>query len=302
VIPAFWSATLPSYLWQVALHSWVMGLVFYVWVHRLELPSGRTKRWLLALLLVLPMVTAAVPGRATVEFGERVAWLNSARLLAVPLPGGFHLYHLMLVLGVMMTALTLWQEALPLRTRPRTTDADVPAEVIATARARRGWDRCRVRLSESDAILLATAGRPGRPTLIVSKGALAQLTPVELEVAIDHEQAHWRHGQWLTSHVLFAVRLLQCYNPAALWVFREYCIEVEIGCDAMAVAGRDPHVLARILLKIYQATDRRDVAALGALRKRVDVLLAGGPDDAALPVITLAAAAIFMLVVLPWIV
>ena len=27
------------------------------------------------------------PGRATVEFGERIAWLNSARILAMPLPG-----------------------------------------------------------------------------------------------------------------------------------------------------------------------------------------------------------------------
>jgi hypothetical protein len=70
-----------SYLWQVALHSSTMGLILYVWVHRVPLPSGQTRRQLLALLLVLPMVTAAVPWRATVEFGERVAWLNSARLL-----------------------------------------------------------------------------------------------------------------------------------------------------------------------------------------------------------------------------
>ncbi len=54
----------------------------------------------------------------------------------------------------------------------------------------------------------------------------------------------------------------------------------------MAVTGRDPHLLARVLLKIYQTTDRRDVAARGAMRKRVDVLLDGGPQDAALPTFT----------------
>jgi beta-lactamase regulating signal transducer with metallopeptidase domain len=143
---------------------------------------------------------------------------------------------------------------------------------------------------------------PGRPTLIVSKGALTALTETELAIAIAHEHAHWDTGRWWESHALFVVRLLQCYNPVALWAFREYCIDVEIACDAVAVAGRDPHQLARILLKIYQSTDRGDVAALASLRKRVDVLLGGGPLDAALPPATVAAAAIFMLVVLPWIV
>jgi hypothetical protein len=302
VIPAFWSAPLPAYLWQVALHSWVMGLVFYIWAHRVDLPSGRTKRRLLVLLLLVPMVTAAVPGRSAVEFGERVAWLNSARILAVPLIGGFHISHLILLIAAMMAALTIWQEVLPLRGRPRATGADVPESLLALVRAHADWANCRVALSPADAIVLATGGLPGRPSLIVSQGALDQLTPTELEIAIAHEHAHWQAGRWLRSHLLFAVRLLQCYNPVALWVFREYCIEVEIGCDAVAVTGRDPHLLARILLKIYQSTDRHDVAALGALRKRVDVLLAGGPQDAALPTATIAAVAVFMLVVLPWIV
>lgn len=279
-----------------------MGLIFYVWAHRVNLPSGRTKRRLLVLLLLLPMLTAAVPGRSAVEFGERVAWANSARILAIPLLGGFHLYHLMLLIGAMMVVLTVWQEVLPMRNRPRGGDTNVPQSLLALVRAHDGWANCRVMLSPVESILLATGGLPGRPKLVVSRGAVAQLTEPELEVAIAHEHAHWQAGRWLRSHALFAVRLLQCYNPVALWVFREYCIELEIGCDAVAVSGRDPHLLARVLLKIYQSTDRRDVAALGALRKRVDVLLDGGPQDAALPTATIAAAALFMLVVLPWIV
>jgi hypothetical protein len=98
------------------------------------------------------------------------------------------------------------------------------------------------------------------------------------------------------------VRLLQCYNPVALWAFREYCSELEIGCDAAAVRGRDPRVLARVLLRLYEATDRRDLPARGALRKRVNVLLAGGPQDHALPPYTVAVAAGALLGVLPWIV
>ena len=86
--------------------------------------------------------------------------------------------------------------------------------------------------------MLATGGRPGRPRLIVSRGALAVADAETSSTrSIAHEHAHWQAGRWWWSHALFAVRLLQCYNPVALWVFREYCLEVEIDCDAIAVAG-----------------------------------------------------------------
>jgi len=134
----------------------------------------------------------------------------------------------------------------------------------------------------------------------VARGALASLTTPEFAALMAHEHAHWQAGRWWWSHGLFVVRLLQCYNPVALWVFREHCIESEIECDGAAVAGRDPHVLARVLLRIYNATDRRDVSARAALRKRVDVILAGGPQDAPLPELTVTVASAVMLVVLPW--
>lgn len=302
MIPIWWSAPLPSFLWQVALHSTTMGLIFYGWVHRVNLPSGRTRRRLLAMLLVLPMFTAAIPGRAGVEFGEQLAWVNSARVLAMPLPGGFHLYHVFLLVGIMAVALTIGQELLPALRQPSASASDVPDSLLTLVRAQPGWARCRVALSPLGSILLATGGMPGRPRLVVSRGALESLTAPELETVVAHEHAHWIARGWLRAHGLFAVRLLQCYNPVALWVFREYCNEVEIGCDAVAVAGRDPGLLARVLLRIYQSTDRRDVATRAALRKRVDVLLAGGPQDDALPPFTVAAASAVMLVVLPWLV
>ncbi len=302
MIPAVWSAPLAAYLWQVALHSSIMGVIFYVWVHRVGLPSGSTKRRLLTLLLVLPMITAAIPGRGTVEFGERMAWLNSARILAVPLIGGLHVYHVALMIALLAIALTLWQEVLPALRQPRTMDSGVPEPLLAIVRVQPGWDGCRVALSPATTIMLATGGLPSRPRLIVSQGALQALSEQELGAVVLHEHAHWSAGQWLSSHALFLVRMAQCYNPVALWVFREYCNEVEIACDAVAVKGRDPHRLARVLLRIYQSTNRRDVATRGSLRKRIDVLLAGGPQDGALPPLTVAVASGVMLLVLPWIV
>jgi Zn-dependent protease with chaperone function len=293
---------LSAYAWQVTLHSCVLGLIFYAWAHYVRLPSGQTKRRLLAALLVLPMLTAAVPGRSSLEFAEGMAWLNSGRLLAIPLPADFLVRHAVALIGLMLVALTIWQELLPALRRPLTTDSPVPESLATFVRAQPGWERCTVALSPLQSVMLATGGVPRRPRLIVSCGAIESLSIAELETVVVHEHAHWEAGRWTELHALFAVRLLQCYNPVALWVFREYCVEMEVACDAVAVSGRNPSMLARILLKIYESTDRRDVAARGSLKKRVDVLLGGGPADAALPPVTVAAACAVMALVLPWIV
>ncbi len=302
MIPASWSEPLLSYVWQVVVHSSVMGVVFYIWAHRIGLPSGRTKRRLLTLLLVLPLFTAAVPGRGAPEFRERIAWLDSGRLTAIPVGAGLQVSHLALAAGLLVVALPLWQELWPSFRRRHTSGGPVPDSLTAIVRERAGWADCRIMMTASEVVMLATGGLLGRPWLLVSRGALDSLSGDELAAVVRHEHAHWRSGRWLHSHTLFVVRMLQCHNPVALWCFREYCVEVEIACDADAVAGRDAHLLVRPLLRIYESIDRRDAAARGALRKRVNVLLAGGPSDDALPAPTVAAAAIVMLLVLPWLV
>ena len=232
-----------------------MGLIFYTWVRRLRLPSGRPKRWLLALLLTVPLLTAAVPGRGAVEFAERIAWVNSARLLAVPLFGRVHVAHMVATVCALAVALTVWQEVVLRRSRTR---------------------------------------------LAVSPTVAAQLPPDELELA----QALAGVARHTRPQVvaLFLLRLLQSYNPVALRAFHDYQLEVAVGCDARAVAGRDPRTLARVLLKEYQATDPRDGSSRTLLRRRIDVLLAGEPQDTSLPMATVVAAAVFMILVLPWIV
>jgi BlaR1 peptidase M56 len=302
VIPAYWYSPLPSFLWQVVLHSWILGMIFYAWAYHVQLPSGRAKRRLLAVLLILPLLTAAVPGRSGLDFRERIAWLDSGRLLAIPLPAGIRIYHVVLLVVVMTVALTVWQEVLPALARPRAGRAEVPERLAREARSLPGWSRCRILLNPSEGILLATDGLPGHPRLIVSRGALERLSEDELAIVVRHENAHWQAGRWGWSHALFLVRLIQCYNPVALWSFREYCLEVEIDCDAEAVAGRDARLLTRTLLTIYESTDRRDVAARSMLRKRVDVLLEDGRRDDALPVTTIVVAASLLLLVLPWVV
>jgi Zn-dependent protease with chaperone function len=303
VIPAFWSAPLPAFLWQVLLHSAVAGVILFAWAHRMGLPSGRAKRHLLVVLLILPLLTAGVPGRSGREFREQRAWFDSGPVLAIPLVAGARVYHVVLLVAGMMVALTAWQEVLPTLRRRREPVTAPPERLHQRVRGLPGWDRCQVVPSPAADILVATGGRPGRPRLIVSRGALAQLTDDEMTVVLRHENAHWRNHRWARAHALFLVRILQCYNPVALFVFREYCVELEIECDAAAVAGDDPKVLARALLAVYETTARGDVGARSALRRRVDVLLGEAPqDDDALPMPAIAVASAVLLLVLPWLV
>lgn len=303
MIPGSWYAGLATYLWQVILHSGITGLVFYAWARRLDLPSGRGKRSLLAVVLILPLVTAAIPGRGSREFREQRAWLDSGRVLAISLVGGVRVGQAVVALAVLTAALTLWQEVLPPLRRRRGVSGEVPDRLARGVRGLPGWDRCEIVLAPSEGIALATGGWPWRPRLLASRGALARLAQDELDAALLHEHAHWQAGRWMRTHALFLVRVLQCHNPVALWAFREYCLEVEIECDAAAVAGGDRRPLARALLKIYEATDRRDVATRSVLRQRVDVLLdPAAHDDAVLPLPATAVAAAVLLVGLPWVV
>jgi Zn-dependent protease with chaperone function len=257
----------------------------------------------LGTLLTLPLITALIPGRDSFDFREQTAWLDSMRVLAIPLLDGFRMFHFLLATAALSTLASLWQEVLPALRRPRPDYDDAPEGLTGRARALPEWERCRVGITPSDEILLATAGRPSRPRLIVSRGALSRLSEEELEAVFLHENAHWRRDRWLLTHLFFLLRIVQFYNPVALWAFREYAIQVEIDCDADAASGRDPKLLARALLKVYESTNPRDFSSRNTLRKRVDTLLGRAePGETKLPAGTLLAAALTLLLVLPWIV
>jgi Zn-dependent protease with chaperone function len=293
-----------SYLWQVSLHSLVAAAVVFTWASHLGLPSGRSRRLLLALLLALPLVTALVPGRRGDVFRDRMAWFDSARLLELPVLGDVRVVHLALALFAAATAVTLWQELGALRGRRRgDPELPVPEAVRLLVASLPQWESCRVAVDPGGEIGVVTGGLPGRPWLALTRGALDRLSAAELEAVVRHENAHWKDHRWLGSHLLFGFRIIQCYNPLALWVFREYTIELEIACDREAAAAVGPRPLARALLKVYEETDRRDSAARATLRKRVDTLRGRVRlDDAALPATVVAAAALLLLGCLPWIV
>ena len=119
MIPAAGDSALFSYLWQVSLHSLIAAAIVFSWASHLDLPSGRSRRRLLGLLLALPLLTALVPGRRGDAFRERTAWLDSGRFLELPVYGEVRLLHLALALFAAATAVTVWQELAAALGRPR---------------------------------------------------------------------------------------------------------------------------------------------------------------------------------------
>ncbi|MFN7967450.1 MAG: hypothetical protein U0V87_17385 [Acidobacteriota bacterium] len=303
MIPALWSHALAAYLWQVFLHSAVAAVVVLLWSRAVPIPSGRTRRRLLVGVLVIPMLTAAIPGRAALPWRAEWAWLDGARLLALPIVGGVRVHHLVLISAILTVGATLWQEVVPVLHKPRRSEQAAPAALVDAARAQPGWSRCDVTLLDDPHLVLASAGWPWHPRLLISTSFLTQLTSEQRAVALRHESAHWIDGRWAGAHLLFLLRLAQLHNPVALWCFREYLLEVEVDCDRRAVQERDVRPLVSTLLLLYEQTSPRDAASRSALRWRVAVLLGDRPhDDAALPLLSQAVAAALLLMVLPWLV
>jgi len=293
------ASTAATWLWHVGLHSFVAGLILYAWARHLALPTGRSRRFLLAAVLVVPLFTAAVAPRVA----GPGAWFDSGRLLALPVGLGLTLADVAVAAGALTAAVAVAQEVLPSLSRPRRSGGALPLWLGPAVRALPGWRRCTVHLVTGRLSYVATGGLPGRPHLLLSPDVVELLPRDELEAVLRHENAHHAPHRWWALHLLFAVRLVQLPNPVALWVFRGYTLELEVACDSEAVAGRDARPLARALLAVYDRTDRRDIASREALRRRVDVLLGREPAvDRALPPESLAAAVALLLVFLPWIV
>lgn len=304
MIPAYWYHALFLYLWQVSVHSLVIAVIGMAWLRRLRLPSGVARRQVLALILVLPLVTAAVPGRDSTSFRGSTAWVDSHRFLSLPLAGGLRVYHLALMLAALVVVLTVWQELLPVLRRWRSTsDPPPPAELVGFARSLQGWGSCRVDVRSTNRVLVATGGWPRRPRLHLSRGALRVLDDEEIRIVIRHEHAHWIDWRWTAAHLLYVARLVQILNPVALWAFREYIEELEIACDLSAIDGRDAKPLARALFKIYRASKPAEMSVRASMRRRIEVLTGRLETSSwSLPVPTAGAIVLILLVLMPWIV
>lgn len=125
-----------------------------------------------------------------------------------------------------------------------------------------------------------------RPTLYLSRGILAALTPRELEGLVAHELAHLRHQDnllaWLDVVVFRAFRFL----PPLRSAWSESLAErEEFADDVAARATGRPRALASALLKVAAGPDPLDGTLVGAsgfashgalVERRIERLLEAG--------------------------
>ncbi len=141
-----------------------------------------------------------------------------------------------------------------------------------------------VRVFESSAVDVPSVLGWLRPVLLVPAGALAGLSPAQVDAILVHELAHVRRHDYFVNICQSAVETLLFYHPAVWWVSRQVRIEREHCCDDVAVAECGDRVsYARALT----ALDERRSGALvpgmaasgGELVRRVRRLLHATPPE-----------------------
>lgn len=291
-----------TWLWLVAIHSFLMGLAFYAWTRVEALAPGRSRRFLLAMILLLPPATATLALiRRSVAPGT--AWFESGRVLNLTLFDDVRFVHLVILAGAVTVLVTLFQEVVPVFFPPERSDHPVPDKLVDAARAEEGWEELEVIMIE-DRLAVATGGTPWRPRLYFSAVLAESFDQDQIKAIVRHEHAHMVVGRWWATHLLFAARMIQAVNPVAMWVSREYAVENEIACDLEA-AGDDRDSLARVLFAIYEETGSHDSARRRVLQRRIDILLGRAPElyrIPQLPSASLLFAGALMALLLPWVI
>lgn len=160
---------------------------------------------------------------------------------------------------VLISLLLLWRLALAHRRMTVIKRQSSPFDISRFSRlnnilsgrmARRPW---RVRLSSQ--IEYPMAAGLGRPTVLIPRRLVNQLTGSELESVILHELAHivrWDDWSKLGQKIIEA---LMFFNPAVFWIGRRLDLEREIACDDRVVEqlGK-PGEYARCLTRLTQLT------------------------------------------------
>ena len=92
-----------------------------------------------------------------------------------------------------------------------------------------------VRLCQSALVEVPTVVGHLRPLILIPAGALVGLTPQQLEAVLAHELAHVRRYDYAVNLLQTAVETLLFYHPAAWWLSRRVRAEREHACDDAAV-------------------------------------------------------------------
>ncbi len=268
--------TFLAHVVQSAAAAGVAGALLKVWGVRA--PRLRLRFWILALVLpplLLPLLHLLAPVRASAPFRQNVALFVAARWTQLPV-GPWRLGPLLAALLAAAGLVLYLRDILPalrqrwhLRAQGAGDDprGEEVARRSAAHAARLGVPAPPVALvPDEEAAYLYCRGVLS-PQVWVSTGALASLSPDELDAALAHEAGHVAGRHVALGWGLIAVRTLLFVNPVAQVLGRSAVLEMERAADDAAVAatGR-PGALAAALGKLGVMADDDGLNLPGGLR------------------------------------
>jgi beta-lactamase regulating signal transducer with metallopeptidase domain len=209
-----------------------------------------------------------------------LGWMAGVAILALRLAGG-------------------WFAVRRMRTHGA-TPADARLQAIVRRLARTLHLSRPVVLLQSASIDVPTVIGWLKPVVLLPMGALAGLSPLQLEAILAHELAHIRRHDYLVNLLQSLVETLLFYHPAVWWLSRRIRIEREHCCDDLAVSlCGDPVVYARALAELEELRSDGPQLAMaangGLLLSRIRRLLSGPAAHAGRGPAWLAAATAMLL-------
>jgi beta-lactamase regulating signal transducer with metallopeptidase domain len=92
-----------------------------------------------------------------------------------------------------------------------------------------------------------------RPSILIPRALLAELSAAELDQILLHESGHIRRRDHWTNYALELAQALFFFQPAVWWIGRELRLEREIACDDVVVrATGEPVPYAGCLAKLVE--------------------------------------------------
>ncbi|MGA2739662.1 MAG: TonB family protein [Bryobacteraceae bacterium] len=276
------SAALLDFVWQGLLAAFVLWTALFV----LRNNSARARYLVscaaLAVMAILPVVTACLAYTASSVPHPQAAWTGAAPAAmrtAIPhasgsLSGSLSTWAAWLErwalpiwsLGVLLFSLRLvWagRQISVLRRQAKPAGAAVLAVV--------GDLQKRMRLVRSVRVLVSAAvDCPSvvgwiKPALLLPAATIVGLTPQQLEAVLAHELAHLLRYDYLVNMLQTAVETLLFYHPAVWWVSARIRQERELCCDDIAVDScGDALCYARALTRLERLRVTTPRLALGS--------------------------------------
>ncbi|HLJ44895.1 MAG TPA: M56 family metallopeptidase, partial [Bryobacteraceae bacterium] len=282
-------------LWQSAAIAAIWG-TFNLALRR----ASANTRYLLAYLALLAMPIAGISGFISLAQHDEpvvavgtwapigavtpVAIRQSAGLAPAAPPPYLGMVVWLWLSGVM--AMSVWSAAgwvAAQRLKRRSTKAFPEAwQRRLRVLANRLAIRRTVRLCESALARVPAVIGWLRPVILVPAGALANLSPEELEAVLAHELAHVRRLDYVANLLQSAIEIVMFYHPAVWWLSKRVRAERENCCDDLAVAACGNRVIyARALTALEEFRSARPqfmmAATGGPLVTRIRRLL--GHDE-----------------------